>query len=108
MRARSTIDRQRRALNILGVLAVEEDEALWSGNPVTRWTYRLANGIDPSTLDWDQIRTRNVMSPTHMRERGADRGPLLLAAISGTDSETFETGDGDGQGLPRLRPPAAG
>ena len=38
----------------------------------------MANGIDPSTLDWDQIRTRNVMSPTHMRERGADRGPLPL------------------------------
>jgi hypothetical protein len=44
----STVDRQMQALNILDVLAVEEDVIATSGK--TRWRYALADGIDPSAL----------------------------------------------------------
>ena len=48
---RTTVDRQLQALNMLGVLKVDELEEEWgSRGPVTRWRYQLAGGIDPSTL----------------------------------------------------------
>ena len=48
---RTTIDRQMSALHMLGVLRMEEEEDAKRGEPVTRWRYSLAEGIDPKALN---------------------------------------------------------
>jgi hypothetical protein len=50
---RATVDRQLQALQMLGVLVCDEHEDLYQGRPVTRWSYRLASGIDPTVLVLD-------------------------------------------------------
>jgi len=85
---RATVDRQLQALNMLGVLAVMEEEREWAGKPATRWTYRIAEGIDPDALR-PQISARNgYMPPTPIEERYAVRLP---PAKSGTDSPSLAT-----------------
>jgi hypothetical protein len=60
---RSTVDRQLQALHMLGVLDVDEvDELTLDGKSVTRWVYRLADGMDPDALNADKV-TRNVGTP---------------------------------------------
>jgi hypothetical protein len=52
---RATIDRQLQALQMLGVLTCDEHDDVYNGKPVTRWTYQLALGIDPSVLTPDHV-----------------------------------------------------
>lgn len=45
------IDRQLKALHMLGILDMEEHEEMGVGTKITtRFYYSLADGIDPSTL----------------------------------------------------------
>lgn len=80
---RATVDRQLQALNMLGVLEVDEEETEWAGKPATRWYYRLADGIDPSTLNVE-ISTR--FGATHPLPLEGERS-RTPAAKSGTDSQ---------------------
>ena len=54
---RATVDRQLQALHMLGVLACDEEEDTHkhTGEPVTRWRYRVAAGIEASVLDPDTV-----------------------------------------------------
>lgn len=81
---RATVDRQLQALNMLGVLDVDEEEIEWAGKPGTRWRYTLADGIRPDALN-PEISTRFVSTPPQPPERGGP--PVCLGSdISGTDS----------------------
>jgi hypothetical protein len=59
----TTVDRQCKALHMLGVLTVDEVEELRAGKTVTRWFYKLADGIDPKALV-----TRYVPPHTHIHD----------------------------------------
>lgn len=52
---RTTVDRQLQSLHMLGVLSCDEEEAEHRGQAVTRWRYRLAEGIHPHVLDPDSV-----------------------------------------------------
>lgn len=52
---RATVDRQLQALHILNVLACDEEDGTHRGQAVTRWRYRLADGINITALDPDAI-----------------------------------------------------
>lgn len=84
---RATVDRQLQALHMLGVLEVDEEESEHRGQPVTRWRYRLADGIDPGAL---KVSTRIVVTPTqpHVEgERATERATVYPPShISGTES----------------------
>ena len=47
---RATVDRELQALNMLGVLSVDESDGYNGGREVTIWTYKLRDGIDPEAL----------------------------------------------------------
>ena len=80
---RATVDRQLQALHMLGVLAVEEEEAEWRGQSTTRWTYRLVDGIDPDALS-SPISARKVSThPQTPIEVGT--ATHLPTEVSGTD-----------------------
>jgi len=84
---RATVDRQLQSLHMLGVLTCAEEEDLHRGEPVTRWRYRLAPGIDPRVLDPNSV---PEMSP-HMvfgKKKGS-RAPIPTD-ISGTETEPDE------------------
>ncbi len=79
---RATVDRQLQALNMLGVLDVDEEEIEWAGKQGTRWRYRLAEGIDPHALVPRSVQEMSVHPPTPQGKRGdVPLGP----SISGTD-----------------------
>ena len=66
---RATADRQLQALHILGVLECDEQEITWAGKDVTRWQYRLADGIDPNTLDPKSVPDLALPTPSaHPRQ----------------------------------------
>lgn len=47
---RTTVDRQLQALHLLGVLTVTQVEDTFAGREITRWLYRLREGIKPEAL----------------------------------------------------------
>lgn len=98
---RSTVDRQLQALHMLGVLDVDEDEGMHRGQPVTRWSYRLAAHIDPTALDWHRFSTRNVSThPQPPMKKGEDEPtPRPPTDISGTGRAPLPTAE-DGRPLP--------
>ena len=75
---RATADRQLQALHILGVLECDEQEITWAGKDVTRWQYRLADGIDPNTLDPKSVPDIALPTPYPQR-RGDGQGPVVYA-----------------------------
>lgn len=93
---RATVDRQLQALNMLGVLAVDEEETEWAGKPSTRWHYRLTDGIDPHALNASQISARFCSTrPQPPLEVGSSSpgqsAPRLPTAESGTVCGACET-----------------
>jgi len=88
---RATTDRQLQALHMLGVLECDETEVLWAGKEITRWHYRLAEGIDPSALDPKSVPDLAVPTPIPHRwgeDIGSETAELCTpSAISGTESE---------------------
>lgn len=85
---RATVDRQLQALHMLGVLTCDEEEDEKFGKPVTRWRYRLAEGIDPDVLDPDTV---PEMLPT--RGKGKEESPGVVTDISGTAEEAKDDDD---------------
>jgi len=84
---RSTVDRQLQALHMLGVLAVAEEQTEWAGKPATRWTYCLAEGIDPHALNAKSVPEKSVPTPNPQESRPSDGTPSRPPTdISGTDS----------------------
>lgn len=82
---RATTDRQLQALHMLGVLECDEEEATWAGRDVTRWTYRLAEGIEPGALNPKSVPDLAVHTPNPHRSREGDPGGLRIpTAKSGT------------------------
>ena len=111
---RTTVDRQLQALHMLGVvdLAEEEVESVGARGEIktrNRWTYSLADGVDPEALDVSRFVGRCVKEPSggdglinayaytnksgHVAERGLpSEGDGLSVAyahtnISGHDAE---------------------
>lgn len=84
---RATVDRQLQALNMLGVLAVDEEEAEHRGQSVTRWRYRIADGIDPHALNWSQVSARFCLPSTQAHREGVSDALNAPLAISGTETE---------------------
>ncbi|GAA6524376.1 hypothetical protein [Intrasporangium sp. DVR] len=84
---RATVDRQLQALHMLGVLEVDEQEGMWAGKPSTVWRYRVAEGIEASALDVEQISTRFVSTHPHSpsKEPETEQTARLPTNISGTD-----------------------
>lgn len=84
---RATVDRQLQALHMLEVLNCDEHEAEWAGRDVTRWYYRLSDGIEPTALDPKSVPDLSVHTPSPLKEEGdvglSHRTPTY---ISGTDS----------------------
>lgn len=83
---RATVDRQLQALHMLGVLVCDEQEIQWAGRDATRWSYRLAGGIDPAALDPKSVPEKSVHTPNPLKE-GCEYGdtPRAPTHISGTD-----------------------
>jgi hypothetical protein len=71
---RATTDRQLQALHMLGVLECDEHEMVLAGKEVTRWQYRLAEGIDPGTLDPSAIPDLAIDTPSPQRRVGDSAG----------------------------------
>jgi len=89
---RATVDRQLQALHMLGVLAVAEEQTEWAGKPATRWTYCLAEGIDPHALNAKSVPEMSVPTPNPQESRPGDSTLSRLPTdISGTDSRTAFT-----------------
>jgi len=85
---RATVDRQLQALNMLGVLDVQEDESEWRGQPATVWRYEIAEGIDPKALSVKSVPDLSVPTPSPQREKGVeDKTVCLPTDLSGTDCE---------------------
>lgn len=84
---RATVDRQLQALHMLGVLDCDEQETAWAGKDVTRWYYRLADGIQPTALDPKSVPDLSIHAPIPLRGEGT-RGDVHRPStyISGTDS----------------------
>ena len=82
---RATVDRQLQALHMLGVLDCNESEIVWAGKDVTRWRYRLADGIDPDSLNPESVPVLAVPTPNPKGRGAGHRAPLpARPAISGT------------------------
>lgn len=79
---RNTVDRQLQALHMLEVLTCDEET---DGTRGTRWRYRLAEGIDPSALD-----TENVPDLSPHVVKGSRRDTASCTDISGTSTELEE------------------
>lgn len=84
---RATADRQLQALHMLGVLDCDEYEITLAGRDVTRWQYRLADGIDPNALNPNSVPDLALRTP-NPQGRGEGQGPGVYAppAKSGTAS----------------------
>lgn len=84
---RATVDRQLQALHILGVLDCEETEVPYGSDTRTRWSYGLAEGIDPGALTLKSVPEMSVPTPNPQERRGDDgTGVHLPTDKSGTDS----------------------
>lgn len=83
---RATVDRQLQALHMLGLLTSEENEGQHRGRPVTRWSYRLADGINPSALDPDSV--PDLLVPPHKNTEKREETVCLPSNISGTERRT--------------------
>jgi len=84
---RATVDRQLQALHMLGVLECDEQEIIWAGKDATRWSYRLADGIDPRALGPKSVPEKSVHTPNPFERRGVPPvTPRAPTHISGTDS----------------------
>ena len=85
---RATVDRQLQALQMLGVLVCEEHEDVYQGKMVTRWSYRLAEGIDPDVLARDHVPDLSLHAHAHTKKDGREAltpaGPTAAPDISGT------------------------
>lgn len=82
---RATVDRQLQALHMLGVLDCDEHETTWAGKDVTRWEYRLADGIDPDALNPKSVPDLAVPTPNPYISRAGEQAPLPVpTAKSGT------------------------
>lgn len=91
---RATVDRQLQALHMLGVLDCDEHETVWAGKDVTRWQYRLADGIDPDALNPKSVPDLAVPTPNPKRSRAGEQAPLPVPpAISGTARPAATGGD---------------
>lgn len=88
---RATVDRQLQALHMLGVLDCEETEVSWAGKEITRWHYRLAEGIEPTALDPKSLPDLATPTPIpHISRAGGEpdtAAPHAPPAKSGTDSD---------------------
>lgn len=92
---RATVDRQLQALHMLTVLECDEQEIQWAGRDATRWSYRLAGGIDPTALDPKSVPEISVHTPNPLEEGPQCRGtPRAPTDISGTDSRSEPCGCG--------------
>ena len=103
---RATVDRQLQALHMLDALACDERDETWAGNDVTRWYYRLADGIEPTALDPESVPELALRTPTPLVREGeigvareaATDPPRIPSAKSGTDSAAaFVPPSGDGR-----------
>lgn len=84
---RATVDRQLQALHMLGVLDCDEQETAWAGRDVTRWYYRLADGIEPTALDPLSVPDLSVHTPNPLKKDGTTGvAPRIPTYISGTVS----------------------
>lgn len=111
---RATVDRELQALNMLGVLTVDEREAAnpVNGRETSVWHYSLANGINPDALNPSlavpefAVRPPQVADtvpetavPTQPPNKGT--GPLAtLGAKTGTETRWDKAGS-DGQRCPK-------
>ena len=82
---RATVDRQLQALHMLDVLECDEHETTWAGKDVTRWEYRLADGIDPDALNPKSVPDLAVPTPNPNRSGAGEQPPAHTGtAKSGT------------------------
>jgi hypothetical protein len=87
---RNTVDRQLQALHMLGVLVCDEVEIPFGASEKTRWYYRLADGIQPDTLDPKYVPDLSVHTPSPQREETSESECLrVVTDISGTQSPTL-------------------
>ncbi|SNC71555.1 hypothetical protein SAMN05445756_1536 [Kytococcus aerolatus] len=86
---RATVDRQLQALHMLGVLDCDEEETHVAGKPGTRWSYRLAEGIDPDALRPLRVPEMSVPTPNPLEGGGkksvSNETSRPGTYISGTD-----------------------
>lgn len=68
---RATVDRQLQALHMLDVLDCEECDSSWAGRDSIRWFYRLAEGIEPDSLNPEALPDLAVHTPRPQRERAS-------------------------------------
>jgi hypothetical protein len=84
----TTVDRQLKALHMLGVLTLEEVAEDVSENKTrTHWYYSLAAGIDPTVLMPPETLPRNMSRYTYTHREGTEheheQGQSTLTHISG-------------------------
>lgn len=95
---RATVDRQLQALQILGLLDVDEEAGTWAGREATRWTYTVSasDEVDPAAIDLNQYQKCQYTPLTpNEGERETDAEPPAVpppSDISGTDPGTAERG----------------
>ena len=82
---RATVDRQLQALNMLGVLAVEEEEGEWAGKPSTTWRYSLTDGIEATVLNPESVPDLSVGAGEAHDDEASITGGWGPTNISGTD-----------------------
>lgn len=84
---RATVDRQLQALHMLGVLDCEEQDVKWAGRDGVRWSYSLADGIDPHALDPKSVPEIPPPTPNPFRG-GSETGDtsVPVSGFSGTGS----------------------
>jgi hypothetical protein len=92
---RATVDRQLQSLHMLGVLTCDEEEATHRGEPVTRWRYRLAAGIEPHVLDPDSVPEKSPHTHKHTKEESQEESVSIPTDISGTDLTQTLQNQGD-------------
>lgn len=84
---RATVDRQLQALHMLDVLDCDEQEITLGGRDVTRWYYRLADGIEPNALDPVSVPDLSVHTPSPLKEEeSAGSSSRIPTDISGTET----------------------
>jgi hypothetical protein len=84
---RATVDRQLQALHMLGVLECDEIEIPYGNDVRTRWSYRLAEGIEPNALDPKSVPDFSPHTPRPLEREGSNGVALRISTeISGTHS----------------------
>ncbi len=85
---RATVDRQLQALNMLGVLDVNEEETEWAGRPATLWRYTLAHRIDPDALNPESVPDSSVAIPGTPKKGRSDDSADGSTPSGGEESGT--------------------